>query len=401
MSKKVTPELLQRAVDLTAKVTKTAAAAQMGIDRVTLYKWLQQAEAAGLKPAEPESVAVKMQPEIQNEVLSFLRRSFMTLDDLVAAVKVPANEITEALGRLSAAGYNILDSAGGFRIDRTPQAAFIAGSSVQLRARPDGTFVFGVIGDKHVGSKYHREDVLADMYKRFEDAGVDAVFDTGNWIDGDARFNAHDVLTHGLDNQCRLLAETHPRIEGVTTYAIWGDDHEGWYASREGINVGKYCEQIMQDAGHDWVDLGFMEAYVDLLTVDGKRGSKLTIVHPGGGSSYAISYTIQKIVESYEGGEKPAVGFYGHYHKLEAQNIRNVWCLQTGTAQDSTPFMRKKRLEAHVGGAIVTLEQDQETGAIVGFAPAMVRYFNRGYYNGRWSKHGPINRAERVINTKA
>jgi hypothetical protein len=33
----------------------------------------------------------------------------------------------------------------------------------------------------------------------------------------------------------------------------------------------------------------------------------------------------------------------------------------------------------------VALEQDPETGAIIGFTPQLIRYFNRGYANHRWS----------------
>jgi hypothetical protein len=128
-----------------------------------------------------------------------------------------------------------------------------------------------------------------------------------------------------------------------------------------------------------------MEAHVRLVKANTGKSSVLAVVHPGGGSAYALSYSVQKIIESLDGGEKPAVALYGHYHKLWAGNIRNVWCLQTGCTEDQTPFMRKKKLEAHVGGAIVALEQDPETGAIIGFTPQLIRYFNRGYANHRWS----------------
>lgn len=278
-----------------------------------------------------------------------------------------------------------------------PQPAYVDSDAIVLRSRPDNTFVFGVAGDKHIGSKYHREDVLADLYARFESAGVDAVFDTGNWIDGDSRFNKHDLIVQGLDNQINLMADIHPVIDGITTFAVWGDDHEGWYAQREGIDVGKYAEMRMREDGHEWTDLGFMESHVILENSNTGTWAVVAIMHPGGGSAYALSYRPQKIVEAMDGGEKPAAIFMGHYHKLEALNIRNVWALQTGTCQDQTPFMRKKSIEAHVGGAIVRLEQDPDTGALIGFAPEMVRYFNQGYYNKRWNHAGPVKRPARLV----
>lgn len=278
-----------------------------------------------------------------------------------------------------------------------PQAAYTRGSSFRLVSRPDNTFLFGACGDQHVGSLYHREDVCADLYSRYAAAGVQAVFNTGNWIDGEAHFNRHDLVAHGLDTQARLLAEVYPRVPGIETYAVWGDDHEGWYRQKDGIKVGSYVEGVMRSCGRDdWHDLGFMEAHVDLVNANTGKIAKLAVVHPGGGSAYAHSYRPQKIIESYEGGEKPNVALYGHYHKLDCGLVRNVWYLQTGCCEDQTPFMRKKSIEAHVGGCMVHLEQDPETGAITGFTPSIWRYFNTGYYNNRWG--GPdITQPPRTI----
>jgi predicted phosphodiesterase len=278
-----------------------------------------------------------------------------------------------------------------------PPPAYLGDDPYVLTARPDNTIVIGVASDRHIGSKYHREDVLQELYRRFAEKGVDAVIDCGNYIDGDARFNKHDVLATGIDRQLTLMAEQTPRMpSGVPTYAIWGDDHEGWYAQREGINVGEYAENKMQRAGHQWWDLGFMEAHMLLRNANSGAESRMAVMHPGGGSAYAHSYKPQKIVESMEGGEKPAVLLIGHYHKMSADNIRNVWVAQTGTCEDQTPFMRKKSLEAHVGGMIITLEQDPRTGAIIGFDPYMIRYFNRRYYNQQWSLHGDVRHPDRT-----
>jgi hypothetical protein len=100
------------------------------------------------------------------------------------------------------------------------------------------------------------------------------------------------------------------------------------------------------------------------------------------------------LVESYSGGSKPAVLLAGHYHKLEFINVRNVWCIQTGCSQDQTPFARKKRLHYALGGGICELEQDADTGAIVGCSVQMFHYFDKGYYSGRWSLSGDVNLTE-------
>ncbi len=277
-----------------------------------------------------------------------------------------------------------------------PEQGYLSSDMLELRSRPDNTFLIGACGDQHIASKYHRADVLTDLYNRYEKAKVQAVFNTGNWVDGEANFNRADIVAHGLDGQCRLLSEIYPKAPFIT-YAVWGDDHEGWWGQREGINVGSYAQQVMRDAGHKWHNLGFMEAHVRLVNANTGASHIMAVVHPGGGSAYATSYTVQKIIESLEGGEKPAVGLYGHFHKLMAMNVRSVWVAQTGCSQDQTPFMRKKRIEAHVGGMMIYMEQDPTTGAIIGFTPTMWRYFTKGYYDGRWSKHGPATLPKRGI----
>ena len=270
----------------------------------------------------------------------------------------------------------------------------------ELVSAKDNTFRFAAFGDLHAASKYSRPDVREDLTRRAERFGAQCIFDTGNWIDGEMRFNRYDIEAAGIDAQCRLLAKVYPKTD-IPTYAVAGADHEGWYVKSEGIDVGRYCESVMREYGHKWTNLGYMEADIRLVNANTGKSCVLRVMHPGGGSSYAHSYRPQKIIESLEGGEKPAIVCLGHYHKLDCGFVRNVWYLQTGCGQDQTPFMRQKALEAHVGGFLVECEQDPETGAIIGFTPQARRYFNRAYYfaegkgNNRWSGHGPVTQVPR------
>lgn len=87
----------------------------------------------------------------------------------------------------------------------------------------------------------------------------------------------------------------------------------------------------------------------------------------------------------------------GHYHKGELLNYRNVWIFQCFCTKDQDPFMRKRKIEAHIGGIVADLEQDPETGAIVE-CNGMRRYFNRAYYTPqgeRFSHHGPVEQLPR------
>jgi predicted phosphodiesterase len=266
----------------------------------------------------------------------------------------------------------------------------------------ENTFTFGLVSDTHLGSKYCREDVLNDLYDRFEMAGIERVYHAGNWIDGYiARINHHDLIDGctTLEGQLRYMVANYPQRRGITTYAVTGDDHEGWWARDLGLDIGGYLEKRMLEAGRsDWVDLGYMEAHVRLQNANSGASATMACVHPGGGTAYAVSYHPQKYIEALEGGEKPAVVLFGHLHKLAKFNIRNVWMLMAGCTQDATPFIRLRvRQEIHLGGMIVELEQDPETGAIPVCSDKMLRYFVRSYYKNRWSKSGPVALPDRTL----
>lgn len=237
---------------------------------------------------------------------------------------------------------------------------------------------FGFVTDNHLGSKYERLDVLNAVYERFKQEGITDVYNAGNVIDGEARFNKFDIHKYGMQAQCDYFAEVYPRIDGMTTHFITGDDHEGWYVQREGVNIGKFMEQCARNAGRDDLKyLGHMEHDIIFKTKGGQ--AVMRIVHPGGGSSYAYSYTSQKIVESYTPGEKPHIVLGGHYHKACYNYIRGVHFLQGGTTMDQSPFMRKKRLEAHVGGWIVEIQQG-ENGVIQSFQCEWIPFYGREFY---------------------
>jgi hypothetical protein len=367
------------------------------VDRVRAEAGIQSL-GRGAHPATEASPGKPKAPgKTLDEVLRGTIKGGLTVAEIVAQSGSTIFEVIEAVNTMRAGGVNIVTVGDRIEITTTVEQSWTKGSALELVSDENNEFLIGATGDWHVASKYHRDDVLSQLYEQFDEAGVRHVFHTGNWVDGEARFNKFEITAHGIDGQCRALAQALPYHEGIETFAVWGDDHEGWWAQREGVDVGRYAEQIMRDEGRDdWHDLGFMEAHVTLKNANTGKSSVMSVVHPGGGSSYAVSYAIQKIVESLDGGEKPAVGLYGHYHKMMFANIRNVWTVQTGCICDQTGFMRKKKLEAHVGGAIVKLTQDPETGAIVGCGVDFRRWFNRGYYNGRWSYTKPVNRAERV-----
>lgn len=389
---------------------RVLAARTLGIAVQSLRARLHRMDAAGI--AIPESsynearpmIAAAPPPLAPDEdtpdyaamVRSHLKHGPASVQQLSVEYRASRGQIIDAIDELLESGLNLQEHSGVWHWTKTPAPGHTRVDLPELTSDKDGWLTFGFTSDNHLCSKYSRLDVLDDLYDRFAEEGVKIVLNAGNWIDGEARFNMHDLLVHGMDAQLRYLAEHYPRRPGITTYAVAGDDHEGWYAQREGVDIGRLAQQRMRDAGReDWVDVGYMEAFFRLIHAGTGGESRLHLMHPGGGSAYAESYTVQKIIEGYDGGEKPAVLLAGHYHKLNYGCIRNVHAVQTGCTQDQTPFARKKKLRFALGGGIVRLRMDEE-GAVRRFQTEIFNYFVRGYVNNRWSHSGPINLPERA-----
>lgn len=244
---------------------------------------------------------------------------------------------------------------------------------------PGLKFKFGIVSDTHIGSCHERLDVLQAAYEMFKRSGVKEVFLAGNIIDGCNNYNQFELkIPNGIDNQVEYLLNVYPQIGGINTYFIEGGCHSGQLFKREGIKIGKQIENTALNKGITTLKyLDYQEADVEFKTTNGR--SIMKIIHPGGGSCYAISYRPQKIVESFSGGAKPNILIVGHYHKAGYFFVRNVHVLLAGCTQSQTTFMRSKSIEAHLGFWIVEVEFDVK-GVISSFAPKFYAFFDEDYY---------------------
>jgi hypothetical protein len=305
------------------------------------------------------------------------RKKNYSVEELSNLFDVSVGKIKDALTKLKSKNVELLVTEEGIELSKDIPKI----EPTHLPAPKGETIKFGFVTDNHLGSRYERLDVLNSLYDLFEQEGISDVFNAGNMIDGEARFNKHDLHTHGMDGQTDYLIANYPTRKGITTHYITGDDHEGWYTQREGVNYGKHLEMTAKESGRtDLHYLGHMEHDVVIPAKDGE--TIIRVQHPGGGSSYAVSYTSQKLVESLQGGEKPHILLIGHYHKSAYNFLRNIHVIQGGCTQDQTPFMRKKRLSAHIGGWIIEFTRN-DRGDIVRFKQEFVPFFDRGAY--KWN----------------
>jgi hypothetical protein len=301
------------------------------------------------------------------------------------SLNAPLETVMEAIGKLARDGKNIHVSPAG--VELLHDLPTLRADTINVRNTGKSEHhVIGVTGDNHLGSKYSRLDVIEALFDIWKDQGVTTVLQCGNIIDGECRFNRFDLEAHGLQEQTDYLIQHWPHRKGMVTEFVTGDDHEGWYVQREGVNIGEHLMLAARAAGReDLVFVGHMERQIEYKA--GAQKARIAMIHAGGGTAYAISYTDQKLVESYQGGEKPTILLTGHFHKFNYGYPREVHAVQVGTTMDQSPFMRKKKIQAMVGG--VTLEFDLDHRALIHNTRVTWHpFYDRDFYKGKlWKYH--------------
>lgn len=86
----------------------------------------------------------------------------------------------------------------------------------------------------------------------------------------------------------------------------------------------------------------------------------IELLHPLDGSSYALSYSIQKYIDSLSGGEKPNMLFVGHHHKFVSMIARNIFAYEVPSTCQQSMWEKRKRLQNTSGALFIKVEFDDE-----------------------------------------
>jgi len=209
---------------------------------------------------------------------------------------------------------------------------------------------WGSMGDTHNGSLYSDPKHQYQAFEEFRKAKVDFVTHGGDVTEGMSNRPGHIYeLSHlGYDQQKSLSKEIYSQWTDTEMYFVDGN-HDRWFIKSAGALIVKdICDELNALCDDDrYHFLGHDEGDISL-----KGKSTLKLWHGEDGSSYALSYRIQKIVESLSGGEKPGVMMFHHVHKFVYVFERMIHCVSTGSIQRQSKWMRGKRIAAHTGFTI-------------------------------------------------
>jgi predicted phosphodiesterase len=255
-----------------------------------------------------------------------------------------------AIEDLKDSGYSVVEISGKYKINRAVEIQF---NTHEENWNGEKIIRFGAVADTHLCNKWQQKTFLSDLYDRFKREGIKTIYHAGDLTDGYYKNRpAHIYELHkvGADEQADYVIENYPKREGIITKFISGN-HDHTHIINGGADI---CKRIGKERA-DMEYLGQSNARVKLTP-----NCVLELNHPLDGSAYALSYSIQKYIESYSGGEKPNILLNGHHHKAMYVFYRNVHGFECGTCEDQTPWMKGKRLAAHMGGWIIEAHVDDD-----------------------------------------
>lgn len=226
-------------------------------------------------------------------------------------------------------------------------------------------FSFLALSDTHIGSSYYNADHLLAAFEEGKRQGCQFAVHSGDIVEGMSGRpgQIYELTDIGYTAQ-RNRAVEHLSQWGLPMYAITGN-HDHWFNTKSGvgIDIGEDIEQRVNGLHYLGVHEGILEI----------AGLRIMLWHGEDASSYATSYRLQKIIEAFTGGEKPAILVTGHVHKQAYIFERNVHALSAGCIQQQSGFMRYKRLAAHCGFWIVNVTA--RDGQVIRFAPAWYPFY--------------------------
>ena len=353
----------------------TAMSEFTGVVQSTCTGWLRSVGIKSHKrdpyadrgPRPPATEQLTEDP-LDEQLAPILRRSrdvphdYGKLSELVDR-SVPT--VRAAMDRLRERGISLVSDETRVSLPTTPQRT----GTRYIDLTADETRI-GVVSDTHLGHNHCAEDFLAWVYDYYAEQGIEHVLHCGDLTEGPGErgYRGHayacrdDCQTwRGLE---RYVSASYPCREGITTHVISSSkSHCGWEYNASGIDMLTNISQgrpALPDEegplpprtdidyrGHDMADIAF-------------GGVRFRMFHPDGGKAYALSYHLQKFVESIPGGDKPDVLLVGHYHGYCSIRPRNVRALMVPSMQLKSDLFRRRMAESVVGALVLTVQTDTQ-----------------------------------------
>lgn len=170
-------------------------------------------------------------------------------------------------------------------------------------------FEVAVISDLHFGSKHCGRAQLFDFLSYVRSRGIQHVLDPGDNLDGIYRFSLYEQSHRGFDEQADDAYQLFRQFPDLTIHTIDGN-HDDTLSDGCGMQTGRALVERFSSLGLN--NLRYYGSRAATLAIGGAR---VMLWHPRGSGAYALSYKLQKKLESFAPGCKPDVLLTGHFHQ--------------------------------------------------------------------------------------
>ncbi len=317
--------------------------------------------------------------------LKTVTTSDVTIENLFNATKKGARDFAELCDELDIApkklhalieeaklSGNVIKTTGnhvGFDLD--PADANIHEMKVKIAPVIGKRQMVGVISDTHLGSKYCLRAQLIDAIEYFYSRGVRTILHPGDILDGCYSFARHEWSHVGLEEQTEDLFEVLPKKKDLRYLALSGN-HDESFTEKSGVDVPKYIENYFKNHGRDdFAGVGRRSVFIEV------GGAIINLWHPGGGSSYAKSYGLQKRIEGYSSSGKPRILLAGHWHIFCYLEDRGIHAIACPTFQGTgSQYSRSLKGTTSIGGLLLSWDLTKD-GTLRDFILEKRSYFER------------------------
>lgn len=290
-----------------------------------------------------------------------------TVSDLAEHCDCSPRLVRAGLEDLRDNGYRINLDDDRVELDRNPAPSHITHHLGQDIFDGDVVRV-GIVSDTHICSIEDKVEELHAAYDLFQAQGITEVWHIGDLVAGNQIYphQVKDLRIVAFEQQVIEAVNVYPFREGIKTKMISGNhDLEGAVGRVGADPVAAFCNR-REDVEY----LGQYSAWLQF-----PQGTRIHLVHPMGGGSYAISYKCQKFAEAYEGGKKPAATIMGHYHSRGAFRWRSIEMLLAGCFEGQTDLARRKALGEPAVGFHILEMRIADDGSIVRWRPEWYAFY--------------------------
>lgn len=222
-----------------------------------------------------------------------------------------------------------------------------------------------VMSDTHIGSIYSPEEWHTIVSEYANNNDIDCILHCGDLVEG-LKIGRAGTQIYEL-SELGFMKQKAKAIELLSMYKkpvyIISGNHDMYFQEFAGANIVEEVAKALPNVEY----IGHDQATIEV------DGCSIMLWHGGDGNSYALSYRLQKIIESFTGGSKPNILLAGHVHKFVYLFERNIHALSVPCLQQQTSFMRGKRLAAHTGFCVIDF--DTFEGNVVNFSVELFPFY--------------------------